>query len=688
MAMDVNTAKKYPAIGRKKLQLARMQRKQAYEYFETAQLGDQSVQKERYLALAKIAIDKAVELNPMDPDSLNLLARIELESGHLENAEQAINGALNIHPENGGYHYSAGHIALAKRDLIQAEAAFTTAIKYAPKETRADVSLAYTLAQSGKTVQAFKHYRELAKTQGKDVHIRSRLLECASQLTADYYDPELEQDLLNYLSWENMNRNQLASLVCSLLEHKFKLNQSGSAANFDDMASCPLLLSALQYTLIKSELLEKLIMALRCELLSFSTQKGQLPNQYIPICEAIAYYGLRSEYILPTTEAEDNMAQALKKIIDQSLLQVGCTPVDISGALLLLAMYNTWQCLGNYLTLMQFDDASWPDISYSIKKYHDELLTLTKYQFESITAIPEIFEHAVKGQYEEHPYPRWQTLDYKTPTNYGQALMHEFPNITLPKHIFSERLEVLVAGCGTGRHALNVAKNFNHVQVRALDISKSSLAYAQHKAKEFNIDNIDFKLADLTQLKQLDKKYNIIECSGVLHHIKDYKSALSGLLVNLKPNGLIKISLYSERARISVVKIRDTLKSNNEQYSDQQIKVLRHAMFKSEQLTNNNSIINSDDFYSLSGTIDLLFHEYEIRFSPLSIKKLCDEFQLNWLGFSSLTQADKLKFHDLHGKKSDLNNLEQWDYFEEVYPDTFATMFQFYCKFAPKLTLK
>jgi ubiquinone/menaquinone biosynthesis C-methylase UbiE len=688
MAMDVNTAKRYPAISRKKIELARIQRQHAYNYFETAQSGKQTNQKKSDLSMAKNALNKSLELNPADADSFNLLARIELEAGHLKSAEQAIGIALNIQPSNGGYHYSAGHIALAMRKLLKAEEAFTKAIQYAPKETRADVSLAYTLAESGKTVQAFKHYRELAKTQGEDVHIRSRLLECASQLNVDHYDSELEQDLLNYLSWNNMNRNQLASLTCSLLEHKFQLNQAGSASNFDDMANCPLLICALKFTLIKSELLEKLIMALRCELLSFSTQKGQLPNQYIPLCEAIAHYGLRCEYIIPTTAAEDNMGTALKKIIDQSLLQIGCSPMDVSGALLLLAMYDTWQCLDNYKKLMKFDDASWPDISFAIKQCHDELIILGEYQFDAITTIPEALEHAVKGQYEKHPYPRWQTLDYKTPTNYGQALINEFPGVKLPKHIFSDKIDILVAGCGTGRHALNVAKYFNHVQVTALDISRSSLAYAQYKAKEFNINNISFKLADLTQLQKSSKKYNIIECSGVLHHIKEYKVALHALLQNLKPNGLIKISLYSERARKCVIQIRDTLKSEQSRLSDQQIKVLRHAVFQSDQFENINSVIKSDDFYSLSGTIDLLFHEYEERFTPLTIKDLCDEFDLNWLGFSSVPQDVKLKFHEFNADAADLNNLKQWDDFEEAYPATFATMFQFYCQYSPKLTLK
>ncbi len=694
MATDARSATKRPAISRKRLIQARQHKLHAYDQFEQAKYEQSHDFKTQRLNQAKTAIDQSLYFNPNDGDSFNLLARIELDQEQFKNAQKAITSALSIHPRNAGFHYSAGHIALAMLYFDQAEASFKKAIKYAPKETRADVSLAYTLAEAGKSVEAFSHYRELAKTQGNDIHIRSRLLECSSNLTADYYDPELEQDLLSYLKWDNMNRHLLASLVSSLLECKFQLNQDGSASQFDDMANCPLLLSALRHTLIKSELLEKLIMALRHELLCYATKKGQVPNEYIALCEAIAHYGLAGEYILPNTDAEQNMISMIKDIVDQSLEKIGCTPIDISGALLLLAMYDTWQSLKNFSTLMKFPNESWPAISFDIKKCHDEYAQLSQFTFDLASVIPNPDKHQVKAQYEAHPYPRWSTLDYKTPTNYANALKHEYPNLNIPSHLYDDELNILIAGCGTGRHALNVAKYFNNVNVLALDISQNSLAYAYQKANELNIKNIQFNLADLTQLKDLSQtsiaphKFNIIECSGVLHHIKQYKKALKNLLLNLKPNGLIKISLYSERARKNVITIRELYKQDNSHLSDHKIKVIRQAIFHSDNTEDKSSITQSDDFYSLSGTVDLLFHEYEKRFSPLAIKKLCQEHQLKWLGFSNLGHDIKQKFREFQGEFYNFEDLTQWEAFEVKYPDTFAKMYQFYCQYEPKLVLK
>ena len=688
MAIPMQSNKR-PKISGQKSPAMKLHRKNAYEALHSSQTGNYSpLQNNKLLTQAKLHIQQALDLAMDDGDCLNLLARIELERGQLIAADLAIYQAISEAPENGGYWYSAGHIALAQQNFTKAQTAFRNAIKFAPKETRAEVSLAYTLAQDGKLVEAFQHYRELAKTQSQDLHIRSQVVDLASQIKADYYDIELEQDLLSFLKWDKVNLNQLGTLVCSLLEYKFGLNQQGTATNFDGIASSPLLLAALRHTLIKSEHLEKLIMALRHELLSHSSQRGQLSKDYISLCQAIAQYGLRNEFILPATQAESDMVLVLENVIDSALTQFGCTALDVSGALLLMSMYQDWQGLNQYEKLMSFDTQNWPEETYPLKLWHDEIQTLNTYCFEQLTPIPHGRDHNVKEQYENFPYPRWETLDYKKNINYGVALRHEFPNAKLPRYLLEDNLNILIAGCGTGRHAINVAKYFNGVKVLAVDISQNSLAYAKHMALELNIENIDFKLADLTKLPLLGKKFSIIECSGVLHHIRHYKKALSNLLANLKPNGLVKLSLYSKRTREPVNQVRELFKQDDIQADRHKIQVSRHAIMQSDLIEKKIGITSSDDFYSVSGTVDMLFHEYERQYTPIMIRKLCSDFQLTFLGFSNLSYKTKQDFKAFHGKQADLLNLKQWDVFEEEYPHTFSNMFQFYCQYKPRLTLK
>lgn len=684
MTTSMATAKKSQVqrkVSRKDLQEAKSLKQSAYAHFEAAKAVHHD-KAQSMLDQAQESISKAIKLNPQDSDSLNLLSRIYLESGQLTSAEQTVKAALTLNEKNGGYWYSFGHICLAKAQLDKAEYGFRQAIKFSPKETRAEVNLAHTLLESGQTVEAFREYRELIKTHSQDTLIRSRLLLCAKNLTADYYDAELEQDLLTYLKWQDVNTDLLSSLCCSMLAHKFRLSEAGTGSDFNDIAQCPLFLSTLKNSLIKNEFLERLIIAMRHELLNHATQNGQINKDFIPLCQGIAHYCWRNEFVLPCTDAESNMAKAIQNMVNQSLDQFGCTPIDLSGALLLLAMYEYWDTLDNIEKLLAFKDDSWPSLTYDFKQLLNERLTLNDFEFEQLTTMP---ESSVKAQYESYPYPRWDHLDYSVPIDYGVALQHQYPEARLPSLVFKQNLDILVAGCGTGRHAINAAKSFNDVNILAVDICHNSLAYAQKKSLEFGVDNIEFAQGDLTQLPILDQKFDIVECSGVLHHIPHYKKALKNLLNNLKPNGLIKISLYSERARETVMTIRDLFKRDDVIMDKHRVRVIRQAIMQSDSIQNKSSILSSDDFYSMSGTVDLLLHEYERRFTPLSLKKLCDDHDLEFLGFSGLSRDIKREFNNLHGKQSDFTNLCQWEEFEKQYPDSFSAMYQFYCQYKPRL---
>jgi 2-polyprenyl-3-methyl-5-hydroxy-6-metoxy-1,4-benzoquinol methylase len=76
------------------------------------------------------------------------------------------------------------------------------------------------------------------------------------------------------------------------------------------------------------------------------------------------------------------------------------------------------------------------------------------------------------------------------------------------------------------------------------------------KTKELAFSNIDYKQADILELNKLDRRFNIIESLGVLHHLKNPLEGWKVLVDLLQPQGLMKIALYSEIARQSVVEAR------------------------------------------------------------------------------------------------------------------------------------
>ena len=114
----------------------------------------------------------------------------------------------------------------------------------------------------------------------------------------------------------------------------------------------------------------------------------------------------------------------------------------------------------------------------------------------------------------------------------------------------------MIAGCGTGQHVITTASKYKNVRVYALDLSFNSLSYAKRKAMELGIKNINFIQGDILNINALNKKFDLIESVGVLHHMENPLEGWKLLKNYLKDDGLMLIGLYSEKARANISKIK------------------------------------------------------------------------------------------------------------------------------------
>jgi 2-polyprenyl-3-methyl-5-hydroxy-6-metoxy-1,4-benzoquinol methylase len=83
------------------------------------------------------------------------------------------------------------------------------------------------------------------------------------------------------------------------------------------------------------------------------------------------------------------------------------------------------------------------------------------------------------------------------------------------------------------------AQRFANCRVTAIDLSLASLAYAKRKTRQAGIANIDYRQGDILELADLEDRFDIIECTGVLHHMADPLvgwSVLRGLLTPGRPD--------------------------------------------------------------------------------------------------------------------------------------------------------
>ncbi len=310
-------------------------------------------------------------------------------------------------------------------------------------------------------------------------------------------------------------------------------------------------------------------------------------------------------------------------------------------------------------------------------KNHYEEKKLAK-TIKSITDINDSVSIKVKNQYEENPYPRWTNLGLSIkPRAIKEVIADINLDIDLKKINFSKNIEILIAGCGTGQHAITTASKYKNAEIFALDLSFNSLAYAKRKAKELNCKNINFIQGDLLDIRKLNKKFDIIESVGVLHHMDDPLVGWKTLTDCLKKDALMLIGLYSEKARENIANIRKNISSLKIKTEKKNIINFRKDIFENYN-PKLDSIKYSPDFYSTSGVRDLLFHVKEHRFTIPKIKKIIEKLNIKFLGFEDTYVLDRFK--KKYDQLNDLYNLDKWEDFEINNSRIFSGMYQFWCK--------
>jgi len=298
----------------------------------------------------------------------------------------------------------------------------------------------------------------------------------------------------------------------------------------------------------------------------------------------------------------------------------------------------------------------------------------------SISGIHDNVSVAVQQQYEESPYPRWLNIlgfeSYSPPV----TLQSIFPNIT-PPNADNEQISILVAGCGTGRHPIYTAKHYIGAQVLAIDLSRNSLAYAKRKCEELGIDNVEFAHGDILELNKLSDRFDLIESVGVLHHMENPLMGLRVLTKLLKPNGIMRIGLYSRLARRHVHRARDYFHGTGFPPTPAGIRKARQALL-SEQPDLAAHFLKNEDFFSVANCRDLFFNVQEKCFTIPEIAYMLEKMGLIFRSFEFYGQWQVIqRFRDTYGRDAVIRDLDKWHSFEQIYPDTFLRMYEFYVQY-------
>ncbi|MCC6430773.1 MAG: class I SAM-dependent methyltransferase, partial [Gemmatimonadaceae bacterium] len=202
-------------------------------------------------------------------------------------------------------------------------------------------------------------------------------------------------------------------------------------------------------------------------------------------------------------------------------------------------------------------------------------------------------------------------------------------------------------------------------------------AYGARMAARLGVSTVQFAQADLLEFEPRDAPFMMISCSGVLHHLRDPLDGWRRLRAWLAPGGVMKIGLYSTLARASVEAARSVIRETGLAPDAAGLRAARRVILALPAAHPARGILAFADFFSLSGFRDLVMHVQERTYTIPELAEAMATLRLQFLGFQ-LPQPVQARFQAEQGSHA-LLDLTAWEQFEQAHPDTFASMYQFWC---------
>jgi SAM-dependent methyltransferase len=232
--------------------------------------------------------------------------------------------------------------------------------------------------------------------------------------------------------------------------------------------------------------------------------------------------------------------------------------------------------------------------------------------------------------YDEHSYPPpvsdldryrdlWSTEDRRKVDHY----LHwsAWP--------YREDVSVLVAGCGTSQ-AAKVAIRRPASRVVGIDISATSLRHSAALKARYRLENLELYELPIEEVAVLGRSFDLILCTGVLHHLLDPAAGLRALRAVLEPHGALHLMVYGRYGRLGIQMLQDYCRRLGVGRSEESIDDLLHTLGALPRSHPLGHLLSAPDFGRADAVADALLNPRDRDYTVSEVFDLLDGAEMDF----------------------------------------------------------
>ncbi|HSJ91953.1 MAG TPA: class I SAM-dependent methyltransferase, partial [Ilumatobacter sp.] len=125
-----------------------------------------------------------------------------------------------------------------------------------------------------------------------------------------------------------------------------------------------------------------------------------------------------------------------------------------------------------------------------------------------------------------------------------------------PERPYGTARSILVAGCGTSQAARHALRHPD-AEVVGIDVSATSIEHTARLVERHGIGNLRLRRLAIEDVGQLDRRFDHVVCTGVVHHLADPEVGLRALRGVLADRAAITLMVYGRHGRIGVYLLQE-----------------------------------------------------------------------------------------------------------------------------------